>query len=167
MRLLFAFILVTCILGGMQLYMELRPQPKAYSTPKELLADGNFQFEITMTFAAGADSFALDVSDTPSLLVSFRGVDLLREMKEIEAGKTLRIEDIEGVASGSNEFFVRASPRDSGTLVARAVRIRILRDGNPIVEESLWAEPGELVEGVVIIDVPAQASNAERTEQHE
>ncbi|MCP4190739.1 MAG: hypothetical protein GY768_08930 [Planctomycetaceae bacterium] len=164
MRLFFAFILVSCILGGMQLYMEFRPQPNAYSTPKELLADGNFQFEITMTFAAGADPFALDVSDAPSLLVSFRGVDLLREMKEIEAGQTLRIENIAGVASGINEFFVRASPRDVSSHVARAVRIRILRDGNPIVEESLWAEPGELVQGVVVIDVPVQASRA-RTDQ--
>jgi hypothetical protein len=158
MRPLLTLILVGVILGGMQVYMTFRPQPEASSTPAELLASGVFQLEITLTFAAGADPFALDVSDAPSLLVSFRGQDLLRVSQEIEAGETVRVDQIDGVVTGANEFFVQASPRDQQATAARAIRVRVLQDGNPVAEESLWAEPGELVEGVVAVDVRVAAA---------
>ena len=59
------------------------------------------------------------------------------------------------MVAGQNEFFVQAAPQDTTTARARAVRVRILRDGNPLADETLWSEPGEVVQGAVLVHVPA------------
>ena len=121
-----------------------------------------------MTFAAGPDPFALDLDNAPSLLVTFRGRELLRITEEIPAGEPVRIEDVEGVVAGANEFFVAASPTSTDAAVARAIRVRILRDGATVAEQSLWSDPGESVDGIVVVDVArylAEADNPAETNQ--
>lgn len=156
MRPLIALVVVGCILGGLQAYMVFRPQPEGPVTIPGLQAPGEFALEVTMTFAAGADPFALEASDPTSLVVAFGGEKLLRVTDEIEAGQTIRIDNIQNISPGPNEFYVRASPRDQDE-AARAIRVRVFRDDHPLAEESLWSEPGTLVEGTVIIDLkPSQ-----------
>jgi hypothetical protein len=133
--------------------MWLRPRPAAVIAAFEPTAAGIFTVEVTLTFAAGPDPFALDLDDAPALVVSFRGRDLLRRTEEIPAGQPIRIESVEGLVAGANEFYVAATPTAQDAAVARAIRVRILRDGATVAEQSLWSAPGESVNGIVVVDV--------------
>jgi hypothetical protein len=161
MRPLLAFAVVIVILGGLQLYMTFRPQARREAARAEVQAAGQFAVEITLTFDAGPDEFALDVSDAPSLFVQLRGHDLLRRSDPIEAGSQINVESVDGIVVGANEFFVQATPQDTTANVARAVRVRILRDGQPLADDTLWAEPGDVVQGAVVVDVPAWAGTSD------
>ena len=155
MRPLLALLVAGSILGGLQLYMQFRPQPKRVVHDVEQSAAGRFTVEITLTFDAGPDAFALDPSSAPAVLLQLRGTDVVRRTDSIAAGEQVRADHVQGIVTGKNEFFVQATPQDGVAAVARAVRVRILRDGNPVADETLWAEPGEVVQGAVMVDVPA------------
>jgi hypothetical protein len=156
-RPVFALLVAVIILGGLQLYMTIRPQPSGrMAAQDELAARGRFSVEITLTFDAGPDAFSLDVSDAPAVLVQLRGVDLLRRQEEVLAGDQVVIDDVSGLVEGKNEFFVQATPSEVAH-VARAVRVRVLRDGIPLADETLWAEPSEIVRGAVVVEVPTWA----------
>ena len=154
MRPLLALSVASLILGGLWLYMTFRPQPALAIAEPETAAEGRVDIELTLTFDAGPDAFALDVTDAPTLLVQLRGKDVLRRTDPILAGAQLRVEAVSGLVTGINEFFVQATPQDTAAPVARAVRVRILRNGYPMAEQTLWSEPGELVQGVVVVEIP-------------
>jgi hypothetical protein len=161
MRPLLALIVAGAILGGLQLYMRTRPQPAGRQAGvAEHMAEGHFSVELTLTFDAGPDAFAVDLADAAALLVRLRGREILRRSEAIAAGQQLRVDDVAGVVSGHNEFYVQATPRDAVAAVSRAVRVRILRDGHPIADQTLWAEPGEVVQGAIVVDVPAWVAGA-------
>ena len=120
------------------------------------IVGGKFELHVTLTFAAGPDPFALDLDAAESLLVTLAGHDLLRETGPIAAGQTLRVPDIQGVLAGSNEFYVRAIAQEDNVDMVRGLRVRLLRDDQPVAEQSLWSEPGQPVEGVIRVDVPAR-----------
>ncbi len=159
MRILLAAALSGLILGGLAAYMNLRPTPGAGSGGPIVLqtASGSFSVDITLTFDAAPDSFAVDPSRAAALLVLFHGKELLRATEPVSAGQPVRIEPIEGMLAGENEFFVHAAPSDADALLARGLRVRVLRDDLPIAEQSLWSEPGEVVQGIVVVSVPAYA----------
>lgn len=167
MRPILALLVVATLLGGLQTYMWLRPRPARSVAAFEPTAAGIFEVEITLTFAAGPDPFALDLGDAPSLLVTFRGRDLLRMTEKVPAGEPIRIEEVDGVVAGANEFFVAATPTAQDATVARAIRVRILRDGSTVAEQSLWSDPGESVDGVVVVHVDAYATEAPQADASE
>lgn len=155
MRPLLAASVAVVVLGGMKLYIDsaqpkLRPQ--LIQLPKA--ADGVFSLDVTLTFAAGPDPFALDLADAPSLLIQLQGRDLMRKAEIVSAGEKLTVDGIEDIVQGANEFYVQATPQASNA-VSRAIRIRVLRDNVAIAEQTLWSAPGEPVQGAVIVDVPA------------
>ncbi len=78
MRPLLALILAVVILGGLQLYMVFRPQPKVVAVDYEQTATGKFTVDVTLTFDAGPDAFALDPTTAPVVLLQLRGRDLVR-----------------------------------------------------------------------------------------
>ena len=153
MRPLSAIAVVILILGGVQFYMSQRPTVVRQVADEEVQAGGDFSLDITLTFDAGPDAFALDVNDAPSLLVLFRGNELIRETELVSAGEVVTVEKIDNVVNGQNEFFVQATPADSDALLARALRIRILRDGQVISDSSLWSEPGETIQGTLLLEL--------------
>jgi len=163
MRPLLALLVFTTILGGLQVYMKIRPHATPPAVIAGLEAAGQISLEITLTFPAGADPFAIDADDSPSLLVVFQGNELLRVTESIEPGETIRIDDVPNVTVGINEFYVRASPRDLDES-PRAIRVRVLGDNHPLAEESIWSQPGTLVEGTVVVPIesmpetPAEAT---------
>ena len=153
MRPLSAIAVVILILGGVQFYMSQRPTVVRQDADEEVQAGGEFSLDITLTFDAGPDAFALDVNDAPSLLVLFRGNELIRETELVSAGEVVTVEKIDNVVNGQNEFFVQASPADSDSLLARALRIRILRDERVVSETTLWSEPGETIHGTLLLEI--------------
>jgi hypothetical protein len=155
MRPLLALLTISVILGGLQLYMLYRPQRSHVASHEaEQAAAGRFQVELTLTFDAGPDEFALDQSDAPALLVQLRGRDVLRRREPLAAGEQIVV-DVTGLVAGRNEFFVQATPRDVGASLARAVRVRVLRDDVPLADQTLWSEPGEIVQGAIEVELPA------------
>jgi hypothetical protein len=122
-------------------------------------AEGKFSLEVTLSFDAGADSaFSLDPTRSTAVRVEFRGRELLRIDEPVAAGTPLRIDDVEGIVPGPNEFYIEAHPANQGLPVAHAARARVFRDSHPIADETLWSEPGLPVQGVLRVDVPEHAS---------
>jgi hypothetical protein len=168
MRPILALLLCLAIFGAVAGYLQFarEVQVRIAALPadpqEELSAEGKFSLEATLSFDAGADSaFSLDPAKSTSVRVQFRGHELLLVDEPVAAGSSLRIEDVEGIVPGVNEFFIEAQPASQGLPVAHAARIRVFRDGHPIAEETLWSEPGLPVQGIVRVDVPEHASDHE------
>ena len=160
MRPILALLVPIAFLGGLYFYMEHRPRAAASLHDfAPTAAEGKFSLDVTLTFAAGPDEFALDASTAPSLLVQLRGQDVLRRMDAIAPGEPLHLDNLTDLRAGPNEFYVEATPADGTQLQARALRVRIFRDGNPLTEETLWSEPGEAVSGTIAVDIPNWAAN--------
>jgi len=147
-----------CLLGGMSAYMQLKSQRHAvkptYEPPPAL---GIYSLELTPNFSAEKDPFALDIGDTadgPALVeLKFGKRVLLAERSAVKAGHALRVDSVEGIRVGKNQFHVSvAVPADKLT-GSHAVRIRILRDDVQVADQTLWSEPGHPVSGEVTLDV--------------
>jgi hypothetical protein len=162
MRPLLAFLVVGSILGGLQLYMTYRPQPRREPLQAEVTAAGRFDVELTLTFDAGPDAFALDPTSAAALLVQLRGHDVLRRTDRIAAGTHVVVKSVAGIVVGANEFYVQATPQDTTSPVARALRVRVLRNGNPLSQQTLWSEPGDVIQGAIVVEVPAWSGAPDR-----
>jgi hypothetical protein len=164
MRPLLALLLCLAILGIVGGYLRLSEELRQRTAQGQEahhveIAAGKFSVEVTLTFdAGGASAFALEPTEETSLLVLFQGRELIRSKEPVAAGAAVRVEDIQGIASGKNEFYLEAHPSDQAPPIAHAVRVRVLRDGHPIADETLWSEPGLPVRGTVRLDAAADAS---------
>ena len=154
MRPLLAIVLTTGILGGLQAFLSFRKTDGPYVGAQLIQATGEYALELTLSFDAGPDPFGLDAEDTPSVLVSLAGQELLRRTDTISASQPLLIPSVAGLVVGRNEIFVQASSADTSSLRPRALRLRVLRDGTSLAEQSLWANSGEPVQGTIIAEVP-------------
>ena len=152
-----ALAIATGILGTVWAYERFQASVRpAVALPAEQATSAIYDLEITLTFTAVADAFALD--DAHSLLLSFRGQPLLKRAEPVEAGQPLEIQEIPGVVVGRNEFYLEVFPADESALREHAVRLRILQAGNVVAEQTLWSPAGEPVRGVIRLDVPANSS---------
>lgn len=150
-----AVVIVLVIMGGLQFYMTHRPQVSAPTGSIQLqAAPGEFTVEVTLTFAAGPDEFAFDPEDAPCLVVSLNGHEILSRKERVAAGEAILIGNVDGLKVGANEFFLHATPQNDQQL-ARAARVRILRDDQSISDRTLWAESGDVVSGAIKVDIPA------------
>ena len=156
MRPALAIAVTSLILGGLAFYMSARPSGAANVPVRDIeIAAGRFDVELTLTFDVSPDEFSLDANTAPSLLVVMEGQELLRETSTLTSGYPIVVEDVQGIATGANEFFVRATPAGTSAQLVRGLRVRILRDGHPISEQSIWSDPGQPVEGIVRVNVTA------------
>jgi hypothetical protein len=156
MRPLLTIIIGAAIVGLVQAYMMFQASlPSTRPTQQvEHQAQGVFSVEVVLTFDAAGDSFSLDPT---AVVVEFQGQSLLKIQEPVVAGTPLTVESVPGVVEGRNEFFVIVSPKNQDQTVQRAVRVRILRDGVPVAEKSLWSESEGTVGGKIEITVPSSA----------
>lgn len=154
MRPVLVIVLACVILGGVKWFLDAHPPVAASVQQAEIVpAKGEYTVELTTTFDIGPDEFGLDdTSSVPSLLVQLNGEEVTHRADTIRASDSPFVFPAK-VVIGVNEFFVQASPLSS-ELVPRSVRIRILRDGNALADETLWPEPGDIVQGTVSLEVP-------------
>lgn len=176
-RPLLAAALVVGVLGVVKLYMQfVASVPFGVYDTAERPAEGVFAVELTLTFDAGSDGFLLD--ETSPVVVDFRGRNLMEGRGPFRAGQPIIVSPVEGVVQsrdgrgGKNSFAVRIVPqpseRDAFALdadgasrpISHAVRLRILRDGVPVAEQTLWSEPGQPVQGVLTLTVDPPPSHA-------
>lgn len=162
MRILGAFLAWVVIAGGVHLYLERRappPPPEAYV---ERHAEGVYALEVTPSFGVAPNVFELDLGDgsgKPALVVKLKGKEVLRETKKLEAGMPVLVAPLDDVVIGLNEFYVTANPPSETINRANAVRLRVLRDGQPLsgAERTLWSVAGTAVDGTFTLDVPESA----------
>ena len=127
-------------------------------------AAGVFAIEVTLTFDAGPDIYTFDET---SAEVRFEGRNLLQETETIRAGEPIVISPVAGIAAttadreGRNELLVSVSGEESppdefsaganqaNVQRARAIRVRVLRDGEPLADETYWSEPDGRITGTL------------------
>ena len=155
MRPLLAIFLVCVILGGMKLYMVWRDERRPVAVQNvETTASGTYSLQITPTFDVQAgDPFALDPTDAPSVLVLFRGKQLLRRTEPVAAGELILITPIHDMMQGGNEFYINLIPAEHDSDRGHAVHVRAFRDEHPIAETTLWSDPGQAVQGKIVVEI--------------
>lgn len=153
MRPLLVAVLALAIFGALAAYerfVDTLPE-QSHSTEEALPAAGKFSVELTLSFDAAKDDFALE--NEPAVVVRMAGRDLIRADQPVAAGEPLRASEVADIAQGCNAFFLRAAPSQDFISRPCAARLRILRDEAVIGESSLWSSPGGLVEGEVLVEV--------------
>jgi hypothetical protein len=156
MRPLLVAALALAIFGALAAYerfVDTLPE-RNHANEEAPPAAGKFSVELTLSFDAAKDDFALE--NEPAVVVRMAGRDLIRADEPLTAGQPLRAE-VPGIVQGSNAFFVRAVPAQDFISRPCAARLRIFRDDDVIGENTLWSPPGGLVEGEVAVEVEREA----------
>jgi hypothetical protein len=157
MRPALVLVLAFLILGGVKWFLGAHELPAGVqgSGLQLIQASDEYAVELTLTFDVGPDEFSLEpVEDAPSLLVQLNGGELLKETDRIAAvDSPILLNAVQGLVVGENEFYVQASPSGGDALAPRSIRIRVLQGGNVVADDSMWAEPGDLVQGTVKLKV--------------
>ena len=142
MRPVIAIVLSAAILLGVQGYLRFAESLRAQNAvvAEVTTAAGIFSADITLTFAAEADSFSVEPT---SLLLRQRDQVLLKKEGLVLAGEPLVVSPIENIVEGTNEFYFECIPREQSTEpsdnqrpLSRAVRVRIFRDGQLLAENT-------------------------------
>lgn len=153
MRILLVILIWILMVGGLALYIRARGVPLPGATaPASQATAGHVTLEITPTFTAEPDPFALQTGTTEppaALILRMNGRELSRITDKIESGKALRIEPKDAAVTGTNELFLEASPPSEQSEQSHALRVRVYRDGLLLADQTLWSEPGGKVLGSV------------------
>lgn len=113
-------------------------------------APGSYALELTTSFDATADPFALrrGDDDAPTALrVRLGDREVLRMEEGLRAGVPIRIEPIPGLVSGTNELHIQVSPPVADARRRDLVHVLLLRDGTPVEESFFWSEGGAQASG--------------------
>lgn len=153
MRIPFVILVWIVLVGGLSLYMRHRDAHAPVAGPGVTLdiAEGRYALEVTPTFSAEPDPFALasDEGDSPAIAVRMRGREIVKAGDAVRPGVPIRVDDVQGFVAGDNEVLVEASPPGGETEQRHFVHVRILRDGLPVAEETFWSEGGARVSGAL------------------
>ena len=160
MRPLMVIVLTITLFGGMKWFLHksaVSSGEHSHAGVQLIQASGAYGIDLSITFDAGPDEFALsDVSDAPSLLVQMNGEEVLRRTDTVSADQSpIQIPSVKGVVVGTNEFFIQASPSDMSSLTPGSARIRITRDGHVVSDKTIWSEAGEILQGTAVLEVPS------------
>ena len=184
MRIVAAVLIWVVFVGGVWLYMHSRPTaPPPVQRAAATAAGGRFTLEITTTCRLAPDAFAvrLATTDRPAALaITRQGQPILRRTEDVARGTMLL--DVTGkVVAGDNELYVEAYPAaealdlatpvtpslpigpdafDAAAGAEHALRLRVLRNGQPVAEHTFWTGPVRKVGGTFAFYVaPAVAGD--------
>jgi hypothetical protein len=161
MRIVFVIVIWTALLGGVVVFEHRkRPVAETHGSSVETPITDVYALEIASTFPMEPDAFALQSGkenvQPPSLVVRLNGREVLRRTDHIAIGRPIRIDSVKGLVMGRNEFLVKAYPSLDTANQSHALRVRVLRNGDPIAEHSLWNEPGAPIDSTFELDVEGQ-----------
>lgn len=165
LRIGFVLAIWVVLVGGLSVYMQNREALELSHGEALILrpAAGIYSIEVTPSFAAESDPFALNLDETdkaPAILLRLGNTELLRKSGGIEAGFPIRLENITGIVEGSNEVYVSAAPPGGHPQQRHFVQLRVLRDGNEIATTILSSEGGATVAGSLLFQVHAAKESA-------
>jgi hypothetical protein len=188
MRPVLALLLSIFLFGGVYAYTEFAEsvrRPPLQVTPK--LAAGSYSVQIDRSFDCVGDE---DWGDVASLVVKFRGHEILRRTDTVPAGELILIDPLENVEQLENEIYVFANvssiktdddwdaePADndeskpSGQRIAtpgelrsvhQALRITARMGDRPLAVKTVWLEPGAMtIQATLSFVAPAEATSTE------
>ncbi len=169
MRFISIIIIWIVLIGGMTLFMNSRPSTVPIQEIKRDAAQGDFWLDVTTTFDAQPDPFALSLDDSSSataLLVKVDGDEILREEKSVQAGSVIQVKPVSQLKVGQNEFFIEANPPASLINQAHAVRCRIFNGSSLLKEQTVWSQPGLSIVSTFSIDLENQSATKEDDHDH-
>jgi len=154
MRFILAALIWLVMIGGLSFYIHQRDArviPQAQVQVAVELSASGYALEVTPTFGAEADPFALlDEGQAPAtLVIRLGGKEIFRGEQPLARGETLRIVPLEGLVEGANELYLDASPSFQEAHLSHALRVRVLRNESPLLDRTLWGEAGSKVSGTV------------------
>src|SRR5215207_2895068 len=110
MRPLLVAVLALAIFGALAAYerfVDTLPE-RTHAAEEAPPAPGQFSLELTLSFDAAKDDFALE--NEPAVVVRMAGRDLIRADEPVTAGEPLSADELAGIVQGRNAFFLRAVP---------------------------------------------------------
>lgn len=176
MRPLLALVLSVVIVGTVFVYLVFvnNLPPHQVKQVVDEPASGHFRLELTLTRDAEPDAF-----EATSLVVSLPQQgdrELFRREEAISCAEPIVIDFLTGFLVGENELFIQVGVGDVDfasagarevVLQPAAVRVQLFRDRLLLAEETLWASPGEPIQGKVLIDVPSlKAEDKNKNHDH-
>jgi hypothetical protein len=173
MRPFLVVLIWVVILGGLTLYMRTRDslRPKEQQTLVVKPPPGVYEVELTPTFdvQGGEDAFALNPEKKPALVLLLNGREIARVEEPLPAGvpQSYRWDQAKTpVAAGENEFKVELHAPPDSLQQVHGARLRLLRDGEVIGDQTLWSPAGAPLNDVVRIDVVPAKTNDEQPHAH-
>lgn len=171
MRVLLALAVWIVTLGGVGLFVRsYQPAGPAVALAARRPAAGVYALELTTSFSAQRDPFTLapEDSDTqpPAVLVKLAGQELLRRTEDLPAGQAVVV-PAPGLVVGENEFYLEARPPIDQSHQAHALRVRILRDGQPVAEKTFWSQPPLPLIATFPLDIPPQEPGHTQPHDHD
>jgi hypothetical protein len=152
MRIFVAVIVWVIFIGGLSLYMKHRDF--ADYSPNNLFefqqVEQVYSLEVTPSFILESDPFALAMdiqNSSPALLIRLGEHELLNISAPLTTAESFKIEPLHSLIVGQNEIYVEATPPTNNFSTYNALRIRILKNGYPFEEKTLWSPPGTKVAG--------------------
>ncbi|TWT29305.1 hypothetical protein [Blastopirellula retiformator] len=144
MRIIAALAAAAIALLMVQAYLSLdQPRPAAALDVNQLeTAAGTFRLEVELSFDAGPDRFAADLSNSSSLTIRFAGEAIYQTDKPVAAGQKVEVADIGDVVHGRNEFLIEATPQNPGPPLFAKVAIYSSERHEPLAERFVWAPAG-------------------------
>lgn len=145
-RIFLAALVWVVVVGGTSLYLRIHEARAAAVAPAavERVVAG-YRLELTPTFAAAPDPFALQLDTSAAraaLVVKLNGEEVLRRAEQVTAGEVIVVDALPPVRVGENEVFVEAAPPGEEALQSHALRVRVLHGAQQVAEETLWTEAG-------------------------
>lgn len=164
MRIFFATIVWVVFIGGLTLYMYHRDYADdlADSFQENKLVEKVYSLEVTPSFALESDPFALTMDrqkNSPVLLVRMGGHEILKVDDPLAIFETFTIKPLRGLLAGKNEIYIEANPSLNHSLTQNALRVRIIENGYPVAEKTIWSPPGAKVSGTFQFTLKSDDNN--------
>lgn len=167
MRFLATILIATALLGSVAGLQHAVTRRVRFDVTREAHAAGEhvdtsdvahtYRIELTPTFAAADDPFAVQVDATntpPRLQVRYEGRVLLEHREDIRRGETITVPDLRFDAARVS-LYVEASPTSEDAARPCALRVRIYRDDGALcTDATLWSEgDGAQLAGTIDTDL--------------
>lgn len=164
-RIFAAVIIWIVFVGTPTLYIRNRGPKEAPVAYEQQAAPGILSLVLTPAFDVQPDAFAVN-SPAAALRVRLNGREIASMMDQLPAGQPLEVKNASGLVVGKNEFFVEAYPSQENSVRSQALRVQVLRDGQPVADHTLWSEPGTPVTSTFTLEVPDTHSKTEDDHGH-
>lgn len=133
-------------------------------------AAGTYRLEVTATFTVEPDPFALTLNSDeqpPALLVQLAGRDIIRITDKLLQGEPLTVEPLEGLKTGPNEFFIRATPGPEDAGRSQALRLRLLYGDAVLTDQTVWSTPPDPIATTLTVKVPENMTTDDKHDDHD
>jgi hypothetical protein len=152
MRIFVTVIVWVVFIGGLTLYMKHRDSVDYLKDNfhEFKMVEKLYALEVTPSFILESDPFALAIDSqdsSPVLLVRLGDHEILKVDDPLTISETFRVEPLDGLIIGENEIYVEASPLVEHFTTQNALRVRIIENGYPLAEKTIWSPPGAKVSG--------------------